>query len=123
MTPLITQHAVDQYRERVVKCCERAIPDDALRRVIAQQIKQAPWHKVGGETFKIEWGPIRPKAKKPWEMVTIYATHTFVIERQAVVTVLGFGMHPSRETSRRKRAFWSRRTHRLLAATARAPAP
>jgi hypothetical protein len=56
MTPLITQHAVDQYRERVVKCCDRLIPDDAIRAVIAQQVGDLPWRLVGGETFKAECG-------------------------------------------------------------------
>jgi hypothetical protein len=99
----ISRHAVQQYRVRVVLCCERSRPDSVLRQAIADQVRFRSWRNAGGETFVVECGPVVPKAKKPWEYKLASITHTFVIECQTVVTVLGYLMRPNKRMIQRRR--------------------
>lgn len=98
----ISPHAVQQYRDRVLSCPERQRTDTQLRDLMRREINARPWQYCGPEVFRVECGPLRPK-KRGWDMTVAAVTHTFVIERRAVVTVLGFGMKTSRGLNRRKR--------------------
>ncbi|MCK1503840.1 hypothetical protein [Bradyrhizobium sp. 18] len=99
----ISTHAVWQYRKRVVHCCERDRSDPMLRSVIERHVRDGQWRLVGGDTFVIECGPLMPKTKKPWEYKIASVVYTFVVECQAVVTVLGFMMRPNPRAVQRRR--------------------
>lgn len=99
----VTTHAVWQYRKRVLHCCERDRSDQMLRSVIEKQVRDGRWRLAGGDTFVIEYGPLVPKKKRPWEYKIASVSYTLVIECQAVVTVLGFMMRPNPRIVQRRR--------------------
>jgi hypothetical protein len=99
----ISHHAVQQYRTRAILCCERSRSNETLRQVMADQVQYRSWRCAGGETFVVECGPVVPKAKKPWEYKIASITHTFVIETQTIVTVLGYMMRPNKRAIQRRR--------------------
>lgn len=98
----ISRHAIEQYRDRILCCPERRRPDAALRVAMRMQIIDRPWQYCGPEVFRVECGPLLPKARG-WDMKVACVTHTYVIERHSVVTVLGYGMRTSRKLNRAKR--------------------
>ena len=113
----ITTHAIWQYRKRVVHCCERDRSDQMLQKVIEGQVRYRSWQAAGGETFIVECGPLIPKRRNPGQYKIASVTHTFVIQCQAVVTVLGFMMKPAPRKVQRRR----RRQRLMLQQTARRP--
>lgn len=74
-----------------------------LREVMSDQVQYRTWRNAGGETFVVECGHVVPKAKKPWEYKLTSVTHTFVIECQTIVTVLGYLMRPNKRMIQRRR--------------------
>lgn len=113
----ISGHAVEQYRTRVLGCPERKRSAAAIRRAMKEQITALDWRLAGGETFAVEAGPMRQRRSRPWEWVVSHVTHTFLIERSVVVTVLGYGMRTDRTKNRKKRR--RRKVARGLRAAAR----
>ena len=112
----ISNHAIQQYRGRVVACCEVERSNETLRAAMVAQLMALPWRLSGGDTFVCEAGPMVPntrhiKLRGSWRVGEV--THTFVIERGIVLTVLGFMMKTSRDKDRRR---WH---HRLMAEAAR----
>jgi hypothetical protein len=98
----ISRHAVDQYRDRVLFCPERQRSDGQLRATMRREINARPWQCCGPEVFKVECGPLIPKARS-WDMTVACVAHTYVIEPRVVVTVLGYRMRTSRKLNRLKR--------------------
>ena len=74
----LTVHAVEQYRDRVIACPERARDIDDLRQPIMRQLSEQLASKVRGADVV---------ALGPW---------MFVIDGGSVVTTLGFMMMPKR---------------------------
>ena len=117
---VISKHAVDQYRERVVACCERRHSDRALRRAITEQIEELPWTLSGGETFVVAAGFLRLRTryhKRHGEWTVGHVTHQFLVECSVVVTVLGFMMQTDRHRNRRKRMLRLRQQFRAAGNT------
>lgn len=99
----ISRHAIDQYRDRAIQCCERWRSNDLLATVIRRQVGEGNWTLAGGETFIVQCGPLVPKANKLGSFKTASVSYTFVIETQVVVTTLGFMMRPNSRKKQRKR--------------------
>lgn len=99
----ITRHAIEQYRARVVRCCDRTIDDAELRVAIRQQIEQLPWRGAGLTTVRVEAGPLR-RSRKRGNLVVDHVTHTFVIDykERVLKTVLGFMMKTTAKVAKRK---------------------
>lgn len=111
----ISNHAVEQYRSRVLSCPERSRSDDDLRGVIKRQLGEYRMNRCRG-ALVVTCGPWRPKKKKPWEMTVNYPTHMFVIDDGTVVTTLGFMMMPKKLAGRKARIRRARLVRERVAA-------
>lgn len=81
----ISNHAVEQYKIRALACPERHRLAHQLRPVMQRQIKTEKMKSMGRGTRAVKF--------KDANGVTL---HTFVVEDEMVVTVLGFMMRPYR---------------------------
>ena len=88
---MISDHAVERYRERVLHCCERQPSATQLRGVIAIQIDFWGWDQLRGMIWWVKCGfPYRVTRRGAFYPKA--PTHSFIVVDGVVVTTLGYGM-------------------------------
>lgn len=88
----ISNHALRQYRARVLGCRERHRSDACVKAAMLAQIKTGRMQRAQG-CLVVGHGP-------SWKQ----SPYLMVIDDAAVVTTLGFMMMPSKKRSRRHKA-------------------